>query len=651
MKPFVIYIVEFFLCSGLFMLLYRLLIVRKPNYGLCRKYLIVTMLLSAIIPALNVPLYPGQTLIQSAPAPAINAEPVERQDVAEVTTASETVEEKVVAKAEALTPQLTLNEKFMYAGIAIYLLVALILLILIVRGVLLVSKLKRQADVTLKPEYHLAVSDKVETPFSFWRTIFIRTDHDETERRQIISHEASHVAHRHSIEKLLMTVLRSVFWFNPFVWKAEQRLEEVQEWQADRDALSNGYNVESYRLTIIKQLFGCNPELTSGATNSLTKIRFMKMKQKDFQGSKFLQTAATVVLTSALFLSFGCGQSTKTKIDSDAYMPDADRIIFTADGYGDQINSSANWEHGGVVESYDKYNRINEGIEIFLNNTSNSSAEANPAATIAVNGIKTAEKPNSWKLRWVDEQTNIFIDGKKSTYAKFKALKPHEYKKIYYYSSGDYEIVYVMSDVNLVYEYNYPVIIDVPNPNDPDTNIPDLINPAGFGYAENVFAYQTHSFNAAAPLAKFAIDGKLTGYKTFRQALMQIDDKEAWDLIIYRNSEAIKRFGEDVLEVVEFRSADCVCIGYFQNNEVPIVSEIKGTPASGFRINFEKKTSDYEEVAAAIAKAKAANTQKGLSTVVNISGYVPDSIYNELISKYIDTTDSDLTIVYNKFEF
>ncbi len=645
MKPFVIYIVEFFLCSGLFMLLYRLLIVRKPNYGLCRKYLIITMLLSAIIPALNVPLYPGQTFIQTVSAPAINAEPIERQDVAEVTTVSETVEEKVVAKAEALTPQLTLNEKFMYAGIAIYLLVALILLALIVRGILLVSKLKRQADVTLKPEYHLAVSDKVETPFSFWRTIFIRTDHDETERRQIISHEASHVAHRHSIEKLLMTVLRSVFWFNPFVWKAEQRLEEVQEWQADRDALSNGYNVESYRLTIIKQLFGCNPELTSGATNSLTKIRFMKMKQKDFQGSKFLQTAAAGALTLALFLSFGCGQSTKTKNGKDIYMPDADRVIFTADRFYDEVDSVLDF-HLKVHESCDKYNRVTVGYEIYVDNLSNS--EANPTVTIAINGIKTAEKPDAWELRWVNEQTTIIIDGKKSTYTKFKKLKPHEYKKMYYYTSEKFDFVYVMNDVNLVYEYNYPVIIDVPQPMVSSDNIPNLISPVGFGYAENVFAYQTHSFNAAAPLAKFAIDGKLTDYKIFRQALINISNGS--EVVIYRNYEAEKRFGEGICEVVELRTADCVRISYFQNNEVPIASEIKGTPASGLRINFEQKTSDYEETAAAIAKAKAANTQKGLSTVVNISGYVPDSIYNELISKYIDTTDSDLTIVYNKFE-
>ena len=647
MKSFIIYIVEFLLCSGLFLVLYRSLIVGKSSHGFCRKFLVITMLLSAIIPAMNVPLYPQKAVRFEMPAVAapVTSQTTEKQQPVEVETTQTTT--TVQVPEPVVVPRFTAEEKLMYGMFAVYFLVMLISLTLIVRTVLFVSRLKRQSTITIMPHYQLAVSDKVETPFSFLRTIFIRADHNPLERSQIISHEAGHVAHHHSIEKLFMSVLRSLFWFNPFLWIAEKWLEEVQEWQADKDALADGYDVESYRLTIVRQLFGYNPELVSGATNSLTKTRLMKMKQTDYQGSKFMQTAATVVLTSALFLSFGCGQSTKTKIDSDAYMPDTDRIIFTADSYGDQINSSANWEHGGVVESYDKYNRINEGIEIFLNNTSNSSAEANPAATIAVNGIKTAEKPNSWKLRWVDEQTNIFIDGKKSTYAKFKALKPHEYKKIYYYSSGDYEIVYAMSDVNLVYEYNYPVIIDVPNPDVPDTNIPDLINPAGFGYAENVFAYQTHSFNAAAPLAKFAIDGKLTDYKTFRQALMQIDDKEAWNLIIYRNSEAIKRFGEDVLEVVEFRSADCVCIGYFQNNEVPIVSEIKGTPASGFRINFEKKTSDYEEVAAAIAKAKAANKQKGLSTIVTINGYTSDSLYRELLARSIDTTDADITLIYN----
>lgn len=631
MKPFIIYIVEFFLCSGLFMLLYRLLIVRKPNYGLCRKYLIITMLLSAIIPALNVPLYPGQTFIQTVSAPVINAEPIERQDVAEVTTVSETVEEKVVAKAEALTPQLTLNEKFMYAGIAIYLLVALILLALIVRGILLVSKLKRQADVTLKPEYHLAVSDKVETPFSFWRTIFIRTDHDETERRQIISHEASHVAHRHSIEKLLMTVLRSVFWFNPFVWKAEQRLEEVQEWQADRDALSNGYNVESYRLTIIKQLFGCNPELTSGATNSLTKIRFMKMKQKDFQGSKFLQTAAACVLTLSLFLSFGCGQSTKAQTDDDSVMREFDKhIFFTIDksSITDSVTMLMAMGSDDGTKSYEIYKNARP-------------TETNPACLIASNGVETVESISAEELLWVNEETSIYIKSKRSTLADLKALKSYEYKKIYY--SEEYKFVYVEDDKNSPIKFGYQVTIDN------GIMYGDLVSVCGYRADTNLFFYSTHLWNVAAPTAAFAIDGKYVSYAEFKQQIESKGVKNDCGLLVYKAGEGAKRFG-DFREVVEFRTSGFVHISYFQNNEVPIASEIKGTPASGLRINYARKTSDYKEIAATIAKAKAANKQKGLSTIVDIDGYISDSVYNELLVKCIDTGDADITLVYNSVD-
>ena len=96
----------------------------------------------------------------------------------------------------------------------------------------------------------------------------------------------------------------------------------------------------------------------------------------------------------------------------------------------DEVDSVLDF-HLKVHESCDKYNRVTVGYEIYVDNLSNS--EANPTVTIAINGIKTAEKPDAWELRWVNEQTTIIIDGKKSTYTKFKKLKPHEYKKIYYY--------------------------------------------------------------------------------------------------------------------------------------------------------------------------------------------------------------------------
>lgn len=124
---------------------------------------------------------------------------------------------------------------------------------------------------------------------------------------QILTHEASHVRHRHSYERLFMSVLRSIFWFNPFFWMAEKDLEEVQEWEADKDVLDEGWNLKTYRKTIFKQLFGYNPDITCGLNHSLTKQRFIMMTQSHRGKGAWLRLAATFPAIAAAFIAFGCG--------------------------------------------------------------------------------------------------------------------------------------------------------------------------------------------------------------------------------------------------------------------------------------------------------------------------------------------------------
>ena len=632
MKPYIIYVIEAFLCSGLFLVLYRWLIARKTNYSFCRKYLIVTMLLSVVIPMLNVPLYPQQTIYLEVPimTTAI-AQPAEQQTSEVETVETVETESATVAQPEVTESRLTAEEIWFYSIVAIYIIVLVMSIALIMKGLLAVARLKRQAEITTTERYQLAVSGKVETPFSFWRTIFIRTDHNEMERRQIISHEASHVAHHHSIEKLFMTVLRSLFWFNPFLWIAERRLEEVQEWQADADALADGYTVESYRLTIIKQLFGCNPELTSGATNSLTKTRFMKMKQKDYQGSKSLQTAATVVLSSALFLTFGCGPSTDTRIKDLDYSDN--KIIFTVDRFFDDAQGIGNRHFISSVN--DKFGNFANGIETFENYKTNSSTEPYPTVTVAVNNIETAESPTDKKLRWVKESTNIFVDGKKANYNDLKSLKSEDYVKIYFHNDPDdkFDFVYIEKTKYKVAVYNYSVIID--NLDEKSTHkIPDLILPGGIGFHDDVFIYQTHSFNAAAPLAKFAIDGKLVDYATFRQQMDRVAE-----IIIYRNMEAEDRFGKGIKEVVELRTEKDVFIRYNNDN-------------GNINPYLNMKPADYEKISAVIKQRKSANRQKGIETIVHlrVDSFVPDDTYKDLIANCIDTSDNELIYVFERYK-
>lgn len=56
MSSFIFYSFSVIVCSGVFMLLYHLFVSRKAGYTFCRRYLMAAMLLSVVIPTLNVPL-------------------------------------------------------------------------------------------------------------------------------------------------------------------------------------------------------------------------------------------------------------------------------------------------------------------------------------------------------------------------------------------------------------------------------------------------------------------------------------------------------------------------------------------------------------------------------------------------------------------
>ena len=65
----------------------------------------------------------------------------------------------------------------------------------------------------------------------------------------------SHIAHRHSVERLAMESMKALLWWNPFVWIAARRLTEAEEFEADSDVLKEGYDKELYMHVIFRQLF------------------------------------------------------------------------------------------------------------------------------------------------------------------------------------------------------------------------------------------------------------------------------------------------------------------------------------------------------------------------------------------------------------
>lgn len=302
------YIVGTLVCSGLFLVAYRWLLAGKVGYKMCRAFILASMALAALIPALDVPLYDPARL-QAVFPPALEGEygpslfglPAD----AAVSGAAMLPDGNT---ADALPDAGTVQgSRVGVALAAVYALVAAASLGLLAVGAVRILRLRRRCVLTPMRRCTLAESPEVRTPFSFLRTIYLGTGYGPSESRMIIAHESSHVRHGHPLERLALSLLRSLLWFNPFLWIAEKDLAEVQEWEADKDVLDGGTDLTLYRETIFRQLFGYNPDISCGLNHSLTKKRFAMMTQKCRGRHALLRLGATLPLLAAAFLAFGCG--------------------------------------------------------------------------------------------------------------------------------------------------------------------------------------------------------------------------------------------------------------------------------------------------------------------------------------------------------
>ena len=268
MKSPLLYLLETLFCSGLLMAFYRLLLVRKVSFAWCRRYLVAAVVLSVVLPALEIPVYSARTVIY--PLPLIGwTEPVAGEVPAEVFVAGELPQEPASPAAwQRIGRQLLAGA---YLGV-----VALFVGAFVGR-IVMIARLRRRARRTDCGEYVLAEHPSVGTPFSFLRTIFLGDGYEGRRRAIVLSHEASHVRHRHSRERIAVEAVRCLCWFNPFVWMAGRWLAEVHEWEADRDVLDAGYDLTEYRIVLFNQLFGYNPDIACGLNHSLTKKRFSMM--------------------------------------------------------------------------------------------------------------------------------------------------------------------------------------------------------------------------------------------------------------------------------------------------------------------------------------------------------------------------------------
>ena len=203
--------------------------------------------------------------------------------------------------------------------------------------------------------------------FSFLHWIVVNRNDYENHFDAILRHEMVHMQQKHTIDVLLVELLKVVFWFNPILVLYKKSLQEVHEFLAD----SAAPNRESYATFLIS--YALHTPIAS-LTNHFFKPSQIKsriqMIYKNRTSKWMLSTYLIAVIfigTTALFVA-GCEQE-NFEID------DADKITIK----GKIVDPENNGISGAIVISGKHTGAITD-------NDGNYTIQAPPNSTLEISG-------------------------------------------------------------------------------------------------------------------------------------------------------------------------------------------------------------------------------------------------------------------------
>ncbi|WP_299314699.1 M56 family metallopeptidase [uncultured Aquimarina sp.] len=154
--------------------------------------------------------------------------------------------------------------------------------------------------------YKIVETDTNHAPYSFWNRIFINPNqYNPDTYLQILKHEQMHIAGKHSLDMLLVELLVTVQWFNPFAWFYRKAIDNNLEYLTDSGMLIKGEDKEVYQMNLLKV---STPDMPTGLATSYNqsflKKRIIMMNSKKSTAKSGWKYLIIIPLLAVTVLSF-----------------------------------------------------------------------------------------------------------------------------------------------------------------------------------------------------------------------------------------------------------------------------------------------------------------------------------------------------------
>lgn len=256
MEALIFYFGKVIICSGVMFLYYKLSLKDKTFHHYNRFYLLSAMLISIFLPLIKVEDFT-----------------IEVSDNLFL----------LISKLQNLNANKSIDNDYIYFRIIFSALglVSLYFLGKFLYGIFRIQQLKSQFKKESFEGVNFYQTNLSEAPFSyfknlFWKnTIVINSDIG----KQILKHEMVHIEQKHSVDKIFMEIITSIFWFNPFFHIIKKEISLIHEYLADKKAVKQSDTKAFAQMLLASHFSGKELPVTSPFLSSNLKKR-LKMLQK-----------------------------------------------------------------------------------------------------------------------------------------------------------------------------------------------------------------------------------------------------------------------------------------------------------------------------------------------------------------------------------
>lgn len=420
-----IYLLKVVLCSALFLGCYFLLFQREKIYRFNRFYLLFSLFIPFIIPLMEIE--NGSTPINIPQVENVYIPLLETMQTANINETSVT---------EIQSPEINIP-------LSIYIVVSSVLCIIFLKNIFVLIKEIRNNEKVILGEISVVLLNKKITPYSFLKYVFV--NHDDYEKqgleKEIFLHEFTHIQQAHSIDILLIELMKAFLWFNPLLIFYKKAIQLNHEFLADEAVINTYENVTNYQYLLIEKASQSNHFVfTSSFNYSITKQRLKMMTKSTSKTKALLITLAFVPLFACAIFMF----STKIYAQKSVTKIKEREVVSVKEGTSDEMMSKYkalimkyvkmnNMNGMAIIESINKNKEDKDLLVSIYNSMSKTEQESQaigflkrpkPLPRIVVSEKDFESYKNSKKY-------GLWIDEKKVKNSELEKYKPADFSQVF----------------------------------------------------------------------------------------------------------------------------------------------------------------------------------------------------------------------------